>query len=51
MITPTAKTMPHKVQTMKRDKEVFEKIRALRGQIVLPKGETTKDLIEAGRRI
>lgn len=33
------------------NRELFAKIRAFRGRIVLPKGETAKDLIEAGRRM
>jgi hypothetical protein len=38
-------------QVAQGNKDVFERIRALRGTIVLPKGETAKDLINAGRRI
>ncbi|WP_068772845.1 type II toxin-antitoxin system prevent-host-death family antitoxin [Termitidicoccus mucosus] len=33
------------------DRSVFTRIRALRAKLTLPKGETTKDLINAGRRI
>jgi len=33
------------------DHALFDQIRALRGRMVLPEGETTKDLINAGRRI
>ena len=33
------------------DRTVFDRIRALRGKIVLPPGETLKDLINAGRRL
>lgn len=33
------------------DRAVFTRIRALRTKLTLPKGETTKDLISAGRRI
>jgi prevent-host-death family protein len=33
------------------DRALFARIRALRMKMALPKGETTKDLIEAGRRI
>lgn len=33
------------------DKEVFAKIRALRGCLSLGKGETVKDLINTGRRL
>jgi prevent-host-death family protein len=33
------------------DRDLFDRIRALRGSMVLPKGETVKDLINAGRRI
>jgi antitoxin (DNA-binding transcriptional repressor) of toxin-antitoxin stability system len=33
------------------DRGVFARIRALRSRIALPKGESAKDLINAGRRI
>jgi prevent-host-death family protein len=33
------------------DPAIFTRIRALRSKLTLPKGETTKDLINAGRRI
>jgi len=33
------------------DRSVFTRIRALRAKLTLPKGETAKDLINAGRRI
>ncbi len=33
------------------DRSVFARIRALRAKLTLPEGETTKDLINAGRRI
>lgn len=33
------------------DRSVFTRIRALRSKLTLPKGETTRDLINAGRRI
>lgn len=33
------------------DRSVFQRIRALRSKLSLPKGETTRDLIIAGRRI
>ncbi len=32
------------------NREVFAKMRAFRGRIVLPKGETVLDLIRAGRK-
>jgi prevent-host-death family protein len=32
-------------------KEIFDRIRALRGTLALGKNETVKDLINAGRRI
>jgi prevent-host-death family protein len=46
---PIAKIVPYSTPVSK--KEIFDRIRAFHGQIKLPKGETTKDLIEAGRRI
>ena len=33
------------------DRSVFTRIRALRTKLTLPKGETTRDLINAGRRL
>ena len=33
------------------DRSVFERIRALRSRLSLAKGETARDLINAGRRI
>jgi prevent-host-death family protein len=33
------------------DRAVFARIRALRLKLTLPKGETTRDLIQAGRRM
>jgi prevent-host-death family protein len=33
------------------DRTSFDRIRALRSRLTLPKGETTKDLVNAGRRI
>ncbi|MDO8545156.1 MAG: type II toxin-antitoxin system prevent-host-death family antitoxin [Opitutaceae bacterium] len=33
------------------DRSVFTRIRTLRAKLTLPKGETTKHLISAGRRI
>ena len=47
---PIARLLPTLVPR-KWDKSVFDKIRAFRGRIALPKGETAKDLINAGRRI
>ena len=47
---PVARLVP--VQVPKKwNKDVFDRLRALRGRLVLPKGETVKDLINAGRRI
>jgi prevent-host-death family protein len=45
---PIARLVP---VTPLTNKDVFAQIRAFRGRIKLPKGETTKDLINAGRRI
>jgi prevent-host-death family protein len=33
------------------DRSVFTRIRALHARVSIPKGETARDLIEAGRRI
>jgi antitoxin (DNA-binding transcriptional repressor) of toxin-antitoxin stability system len=33
------------------DRAVYARMRALRNRLALPAGETTKDLIEAGRRL
>jgi len=46
---PIARLVP--VNAVTTDKKFFARIRAFRGRIVLPKGETCKDLIEGGRRI
>jgi prevent-host-death family protein len=35
----------------KIDKSVFERLRALRKRLILPKGETVRDLLNEGRRI
>jgi prevent-host-death family protein len=46
---PIARLVP--MQPSSSDnREVFAKIRAFRGRIVLPKGETVLDLIRAGRK-
>jgi prevent-host-death family protein len=45
---PIARLVP--VQPASSNKEIFAKIRAFRGRIVLPKGETVLDLIRAGRK-
>jgi prevent-host-death family protein len=45
---PIARLIP--VQAAGSNKEIFAKIRAFRGRIVLPKGETVLDLIRAGRK-
>jgi prevent-host-death family protein len=47
--TPIARLVPPLVSN-KGSKDVFDRIRAFHGRIVLPKGETAKDLIIAGRR-
>ena len=46
---PVARLIP--ADSKKANREVFDHIRALRERIVLPQGETTKGLINAGRRI
>jgi len=46
---PIARLVP--VKSAQAVQEVFSRIRALRARLSLPKGETTKDLINAGRRI
>jgi prevent-host-death family protein len=33
------------------DRTIFDRIRALRSRLALPKGETARDLINTGRRI
>jgi prevent-host-death family protein len=47
---PIARLIPMQASSSS-NREIFAKIRAFRGRIVLPKGETAKDLIEAGRRM
>ena len=47
---PIARLVPIESPRLKRE-DVFRRIRALHGRLSLPKGETTKDLINAGRRI
>ncbi len=46
---PVARLVPIGDATSKSD--VFDRILAFHGTIKLPKGETGKDLIEAGRRL
>lgn len=46
---PVAKLVPVAQSTTRP--ELFDHLRTLRGRLRLPKGETTKDLIRAGRRI
>ncbi len=46
---PIARLVP--VRSSSNYKDIFAKIRAFHGKISLPKGETAKDLIEAGRRM
>jgi prevent-host-death family protein len=47
---PVARLVPP-VLPKKCDRSVFDKLRVLRGSVVLAKGETLKDLINQGRRI
>ncbi len=47
---PIARLVPMESPRPERA-EIFRRIRTLRGSLVLPKGETVKDLINAGRRI
>jgi prevent-host-death family protein len=46
---PIAKIVP--IQSGWPDKDFFKRLRAFRERHVLPKGETTRDLVQAGRRI
>jgi prevent-host-death family protein len=46
---PVARLVP--MDSLAPGKEVFDRIRALRGTLTLGKNETVKDLINAGRRI
>jgi prevent-host-death family protein len=46
---PVARLVPIDPATI--DKDIFAKIRAFHGKISLPKGETCKNLIRAGRRM
>jgi prevent-host-death family protein len=47
---PVARLIPATAATPAA-KDVFARIRKLRNRLPLPKGETARDLIEAGRRI
>ena len=47
---PVARLVPVESPRIKRE-DVFRRIRALHGRLSLGKGETAKDLINAGRRI
>ena len=47
---PIARLIPV-TATTPSDRDVFIRMRRLRGRISLPKGETARDLIEAGRRL
>lgn len=47
---PIARLVPADAPTP-RDRTVFARIRALHSRLALAKGETAKELIEAGRRI
>jgi len=46
---PVAKLVPMSAAAPKV--EVFRRVGGLRGRMTLPKGETVKDLIDAGRRL
>ena len=46
---PVAKLVPVSAAAPKA--EVFRRVGGLRGRMTLPKGETVKDLIDAGRRL
>jgi prevent-host-death family protein len=46
---PVARLVP--MAKSASDKAVFDRIRAFHGRFTLPKGETLRDLINAGRRI
>jgi prevent-host-death family protein len=46
---PVARLIPAKPSTDQT--EVFARMRALRSRLSLPKGETARDLIDAGRRL
>ena len=47
---PVARLVPVDSPRLKRE-DVFRRIRAFHGRLSLGKGETVKDLINAGRRI
>ena len=47
---PVARLVPVDAPRIKRE-DVFRRIRALHARLSLPKGETAKDLVNAGRRI
>lgn len=46
---PIARLIP--IASSEIDKDVFVRIRTLHNRLTLPKGETTRDLINAGRRL
>jgi prevent-host-death family protein len=46
---PIARLVP--VHTVSGEMDIFDRLLAFHGRIKLPKGETGKDLIEAGRRM
>ncbi|MCE0482629.1 MAG: type II toxin-antitoxin system prevent-host-death family antitoxin [Methylacidiphilales bacterium] len=47
---PVARLVP--IETEKADADLYDRIMAFRNRVApLPKGETTRDLIQAGRRI
>jgi prevent-host-death family protein len=47
---PVARLVPINAPRVKRE-DVFRRIRAFHARHSLPEGETTKDLVNAGRRI
>ncbi len=46
---PVARLVP--IDSSWPDKAFFERLRSFRERHVLPKGETTRDLVQTGRRI
>ncbi len=46
---PVARLVP--VEPAASNKEIYDRILAFHGHITLPKGETGKDLIQAGRKL
>jgi prevent-host-death family protein len=48
---PIARLVPVSPALPEPDNNFFKRMRAFRERHVLPKGETTRDLVQAGRRI